>query len=45
MLAMTIARNLTIDYHIPVAYFSLKMSNVQFVNRLLLWKAVVLYPN
>lgn len=35
ILAMTIARNLTIDYHIPVAYFSLKLSNVQFVNRLL----------
>ena len=35
MLAMTIARNLTIDYRIPVAYFSLKLSNVQFVNRLL----------
>ena len=35
MLAMTIARNLTINYHIPVAYFSLKMSNVLFVNRLI----------
>ena len=35
ILAMTIARNLTIDYHIPVAYFSLKMSNVLFCNRLL----------
>ena len=35
ILAMTIACNLTIDYHIPVAYFSLKMSNVLFCNRLL----------
>lgn len=35
ILAMTIARNLTIDYHIPVAYFSLKLSNVQFANRLI----------
>lgn len=35
ILAMTIARNLTIDYRIPVAYFSLKMSNMLFCNRLL----------
>ena len=35
MLAMTIASNLAIDYHIPIAYFSLKMSSVLFVNRLI----------
>lgn len=34
-LAMAIARNLTVDYRIPVVYFSLSMSAVRFVKGLI----------
>lgn len=33
--ALSIAKNVAVDYNIPVAFFSLEMSNVQLVNRLL----------
>ncbi len=33
--ALSLARNLAVDYNIPVAFFSLEMSNVQLVNRLM----------
>lgn len=32
---LTMAKNITVDYHHPVAFFSLEMSNIQLVNRLL----------
>ncbi|MBB3186455.1 replicative DNA helicase [Microbacter margulisiae] len=33
---ISMARNMAIDYNVPVALFSLEMSNVQLVNRLLM---------
>ncbi|MEG2156542.1 MAG: replicative DNA helicase [Bacteroidaceae bacterium] len=33
--ALSMAKNMAVDYHIPVAVFSLEMSNVQLVNRLI----------
>ena len=33
--ALSIAKNVAIDYQIPVAFFSLEMNNVQLVNRLI----------
>ncbi len=33
--ALSLAKNLAVDYGIPVAFFSLEMSNVQLANRLL----------
>ena len=33
--ALSLAKNIAIDQHIPVGFFSLEMSNVQLVNRLL----------
>lgn len=34
-LALSILKNIAVDYQIPVAFFSLEMSNVQLVNRLI----------
>ena len=34
--ALSMARNMAVDHNIPVALFSLEMSNVQLVNRLLM---------
>ena len=33
--ALSLAKNIAIDQHIPVAFFSLEMSNVQLANRLI----------
>src|SRR5574344_2096382 len=33
--ALSIAKNVAVDYNIPVAFFSLEMNNVQLVNRLI----------
>lgn len=33
--ALSLARNIAVDYDIPVAFFSLEMNNVQLVNRLI----------
>lgn len=33
--ALSMAKNMAIDQHIPVAFFSLEMANVQLVNRLI----------
>lgn len=33
---ISMAKNMAVDYHIPVAIFSLEMANVQLVNRLLM---------
>ena len=33
--ALSMAKNMAADYHIPLAFFSLEMSNVQLVNRLI----------
>ncbi|MCI1246526.1 MAG: replicative DNA helicase [Prevotella sp.] len=33
--AMSIAKNIAVDHHIPVAFFSLEMNKVQLVNRLI----------
>ncbi len=33
--ALSIAKNVAVDYNIPVAFFSLEMSNLQLVNRLI----------
>lgn len=32
---MSIAKNVAVDYHIPIGFFSLEMNNVQLVNRLI----------
>lgn len=34
-LALSIAKNIAVDYHEPIAFFSLEMSNVQLVQRLM----------
>ena len=33
--ALSLAKNIAVDYQVPVAFFSLEMSNVQLVNRLI----------
>ncbi len=33
--ALSLAKNIAVDQHIPVAFFSLEMNNVQLVNRLI----------
>ena len=33
--ALSIAKNVAVDYHIPIGFFSLEMDNVQLVNRLI----------
>lgn len=33
--ALSIAKNISVDYHEPLAFFSLEMNNVQLVNRLM----------
>lgn len=33
--ALSIAKNVAVDYHVPVGFFSLEMNNVQLVNRLI----------
>ncbi len=33
--ALSIAKNVSVDYHIPIGFFSLEMNNVQLVNRLI----------
>lgn len=33
--ALSIAKNIAVDYHEPIGFFSLEMSNVQLVNRLI----------
>ena len=33
--ALSMAKNIAADYHVPLAFFSLEMSNVQLVNRLI----------
>lgn len=33
--ALSIAKNVAVDYHVPIAFFSLEMNNVQLVNRLI----------
>ncbi len=33
---LTMARNMTVDHHIPVAFFSLEMSSIQLVKRLMI---------
>ena len=33
--ALSMAKNIAADYHVPMAFFSLEMSNVQLVNRLI----------
>lgn len=33
--ALSVAKNIAVDYNIPVAFFSLEMNNVQLVNRLM----------
>ena len=33
--ALSLAKNIAVGYHVPIAFFSLEMSNVQLVNRLI----------
>ena len=33
--ALSLAKNIAVDYKVPIAFFSLEMSNVQLVNRLI----------
>ena len=33
--ALSLAKNIAVDYNIPIAFFSLQMNNVQLVNRLI----------
>ena len=33
--ALSLAKNIAVDYHTPIAFFSLEMNNVQLVNRLI----------
>ena len=33
--ALSLAKNIAVDYHMPIAFFSLEMNNVQLVNRLI----------
>lgn len=33
--ALSVAKNIAVDFNIPIAFFSLEMSNVQLVNRLI----------
>lgn len=33
--ALSLAKNIAVDYNVPIAFFSLEMSNVQLVNRLM----------
>lgn len=33
--ALSLAKNIAVDYNLPIAFFSLEMSNVQLVNRLI----------
>lgn len=33
--ALSLAKNISVDYHEPIAFFSLEMNNVQLVNRLI----------
>ncbi|WP_028910177.1 replicative DNA helicase [Prevotella sp. AGR2160] len=33
--ALSIAKNIAVDHHIPIAFFSLEMNNVQLVNRVI----------
>ncbi|MFZ1236310.1 MAG: replicative DNA helicase [Prevotella sp.] len=33
--ALSLAKNIAVDYHEPIAFFSLEMNNVQLVNRLI----------
>ncbi len=33
--ALSIAKNIAVDYQTPIAFFSLEMNNVQLVNRLI----------
>ena len=33
--ALSMAKNIAVDYHVPIAFFSLEMSNQQLVNRLI----------
>lgn len=33
--ALSIAKNIAVDYRVPIAFFSLEMNNVQLVNRLI----------
>ena len=33
--ALSLAKNIAVDYNIPIAFFSLEMNNVQLVNRLI----------
>lgn len=33
--ALSLAKNISVDYNVPVAFFSLEMNNVQLVNRLI----------
>ena len=33
--ALSLAKNIAVDYHEPIAFFSLEMNNVQLVNRLM----------
>ena len=33
--ALSLAKNIAVDYHVPIAFFSLEMNNVQLVNRLI----------
>ena len=33
--ALSVAKNIAVDYHEPIAFFSLEMNNVQLVNRLI----------
>lgn len=38
---LTMARNMAVEYDVPVAFFSLEMSNIQLVNRLLVAEAQI----
>ena len=33
--ALSLAKNIAVDHHVPIAFFSLEMNNVQLVNRLI----------
>lgn len=33
--ALSIAKNVAVDYDVPIGFFSLEMNNVQLVNRLI----------
>lgn len=33
--ALSIAKNVAVDYHVPIGFFSLEMNNVQLVNRII----------